>query len=162
MSNITDDDRLNLKRLVSQSECEDNTEGIRKLKHSVLIRNDIRILENLKKTRESSMNDADFLDSCSIQCRFLYDNYTDIFHKIVNNELDLVIMTKLLTVLKLIEDGKVDQHEGSVIVGKILKELYLDSAVKRADAIDKKYESEKVVMVEPTKITWREFRNVHL
>jgi hypothetical protein len=71
-------------------------------------------------------------------------------------------MTKLLTVLKLIEDGKVDQHEGSVIVGKILKELYLDSAVKRADAIDKKYESEKVVMVEPTKITWREFRNVHL
>ena len=159
---ISDEDRLNLKKIVDQSECEDNTDGIRKLKHSALIRDDIRILENLKKTRAPSMNDADFLELCAIQCRFLYDNYTDIFHKIVNNELDLIIMTKLLTVLKLIEDGKVDQHEGSVIVGKILKELYLDSAVKRADAIDKKYDSEKVVMVEPTKISWREFRNVHL
>jgi hypothetical protein len=159
---ITDEDRLNLKKLVDKSDCEDNTDGIRKLRHSGLIRDDVRTLENLKKARGLSMNDADFLDMCASRCRFLYDNYTDIFHKIINNELDLMIMTKFLTVLKLIEDGKVDQHEGSVVVGKILKELYLDSAVKRADAIDKKYESEKVPTVEPTKISWREYRNVHL
>jgi hypothetical protein len=159
---ITDEDRLNLKKIMSQSDCEDNTDTIRKLKHSVLIRNDIRRLENLKKERLNTMNDRDFLELSAIECRFLYDNYTDIFHKIVNNELDLMIMTKLLTVLKLIEDGKVDQHEGSVLVGKILKELYLDSAIKRADNIDKQYESEKAEMVEPTKISWREFRNVHL
>jgi hypothetical protein len=159
---ITDEDRLNLKKIMSQSECEDNTEYIRKIKHSVLIRNDIRTLENLKKERLNSMSDPDFLELAAIECRFLYDNYTDIFHKIINNELDLMIMTKLLTILKLIEDEKVDQHEGSILVGKILKELYLDSAVKRADNIDKQHENEKAKMVEPTKISWREFRNVHL
>ena len=76
----------------------------------------------------------------------------------VKNELDLTIMTKLLTVLKLIEDNKVDQHEGSVMVGKILKELYIDSAVKRAENIDKQYEAEKVPPVESKKITWAQFK----
>jgi hypothetical protein len=40
-------------------------------------------------------------------------------------------------VLEMIEDGKVDQSEGSVIVGKFLKELYVDSALRRADNLDK-------------------------
>jgi hypothetical protein len=31
----------------------------------------------------------------------------------------------------LIEDGMVDQHEGSVAVGKLLKELYVDSMKKQ-------------------------------
>ena len=46
-------------------------------------------------------------------------------------------MTKLLIILKLIEDEKVDQHEGSVMCGKVLKELYIDSATKRMDNLDK-------------------------
>ena len=69
-------------------------------------------------------------------------------------------MTKLLMVLKMIEVGKVDQHEGSVIFGRILKELYLDSAVKHADNLDKKnkgYEVDKHV-VESKPISWKEFK----
>ena len=38
---------------------------------------------------------------------------------------------KLINVLKNIEEGDVDQHEGSVVVGKILKEMYIDSALKQ-------------------------------
>ena len=52
-------------------------------------------------------------------------------------ELDLTIMTKMLVILKLIEDGKVDQHEGSAMFGKVLKELYIDSAIKHGDNLDK-------------------------
>jgi hypothetical protein len=63
----------------------------------------------------------------------------DFFDKVIKDEIDLRIMTRLLIVLKLIEDEKVDQHEGSVMVGKILKERYLDSAVKRADTLDKEH-----------------------
>ena len=33
-------------------------------------------------------------------------------------------------VLKKIEDGEWDQHEASVLVGSILKELYVDSALR--------------------------------
>ena len=69
-------------------------------------------------------------------------------------------MTKLLVILKLIEDGKTDQHEGSVMVGKILKELYIDSAVKRADNIDKEQESQRVEQVEGKKISWTQFKQM--
>jgi hypothetical protein len=53
-------------------------------------------------------------------------------------------MSKLIQILKLIEDGMVDQHEGSVAVGKLLKELYVDSAMKTADNIDKRNNAEPV------------------
>ena len=107
------------------------------------------------------MKSDEFVELCQIECPFLFNNYTDIFNKMVKNELDLTIMTKLLTVLKLIEDNKVDQHEGSVMVGKILKELYIDSATKRADNINKEYESEKIPFIESKKISWKEYKQTH-
>jgi hypothetical protein len=155
MSKLTNDERLNLKKLIDESECENNTDNIRKLKHSVLIRNDVRALERIKK---DYINHDDYIVMCQTKCPFLYNNYTDIFNKVIKNELDLTIMTKLLTVLKLIEDGNVDQHEGSVVFGKILKELYLDSAIKRADNIDKEYEDQKVLPIEGKQISWSEYK----
>ena len=121
MSSLNSTERLNLKKLVSEIECDNNTETIRKLKHSVLIRDDIRKIGELKKTHATTMNTTQLVELCQVECAFLYNNYMDIFSKIMKDELDLTIMTKLLIVLKLIEDGKVDQHEGSVLVGKILK-----------------------------------------
>jgi hypothetical protein len=69
-------------------------------------------------------------------------------------------MTKLLTVLKLIEDEKTDQHEGSVMVGKILKELYVDSAAKRLDNLDKLHENERVEPNAGKAISWREYKKM--
>ena len=146
---------LNLKKLLDQNDWQDNTENIRKIKHSTKIRDDVRFIENLKL---SWNGEGDFIELCREGCPFLYDNYTDIFHKAVKNELDLTIMTKLLTVLKLIEDEKVDQHNGSVMVGKILKELYIDSAMKRIDNLDKENAQESVPKVEPKKLSWHEYK----
>ena len=87
-------------------------------------------------------------------------NYTDIFHKLVNDELDLTIMTKLLTVLKLIEDSKVDQHEGSVMVGKILKELYVDSATKHLSNLDKQHSDEVVEPSVGKPISWSDYKKM--
>ena len=154
------DEKLNLKNLLDNSDCENHTENIRKLKHSVRIRDDIRVLENLKRD-ELALMDLDpqgFLDLCQTKAVFLFNNYTDIFNKIIKNELDLHIMTKLLTVLKIIEDGQVDQHEGSVMVGKILKELYIDSAMRRGENLDKEYASEKVDPIVGKPITWKEYK----
>lgn len=162
MANMNATDRLNLKKLIDETECENNTENIRKLKHSVLIRNDIRKLDKLKtKNQSTQISDPEqFLELCKSECSFLFNNYTDIFNKIIKNELDLTIMTKLLVILKLIEDGKTDQHEGSVMVGKILKELYIDSAVKRADNIDKDQDNQRVEPIEGKKISWTEFKKM--
>uniref|UniRef100_A0A6C0I351 Uncharacterized protein n=1 Tax=viral metagenome TaxID=1070528 RepID=A0A6C0I351_9ZZZZ len=135
---ISTTERLQLNKLLDESNCENNTEHIRKVKHSELIRDDIRRIQTLKKEQGGGGGD-DFENLCKEKCSFLYNNYMDIFNRVLKNEVDLGIMTRFLTVLKLIEDGKVDQHEGSVVVGKILKELYLDSAVKRADQLDQKH-----------------------
>lgn len=156
--NITDDERINLKNLLNRSEdAVDNTENIRKLKHSNLIAQDILKIQKLKSTFQS--ND-ELVVLCIEQCPFLYNKYTDIFNRILKDELDLSIMGKLLSVIQLIEEEKVDQHEGSVIVGKILKELYVDSALKRAGKLDEKYGSneEEPAKIEGKNISWKEFK----
>ena len=159
MSTLNQQERLNLKKLLDESDCENNTEYIRKVKHSTLIRDDVRKLDALRLAN-THISPVDFSELCQRECPFLFNNYTDIFNKMIKNELDLTIMTKLLTILKLIEDNKVDQHEGSVMVGKILKELYIDSAMKRADNLNKEHEGEKVAPVESKNISWKEYRNL--
>ena len=159
-SNISDDERLNLKKLMSEMDYVDNTETIRKIKHSIRIRDNIRRLEDLKREyaniRVSSPEQ--FFNIVIAECSFLYENYADIFRRLMKDEIDIVIMTKLLIVLKLIEDGKLDQQDGSVRVGKLLKELYLDSAVKHADALDKEHEDEKVPINDGREISWNKFK----
>jgi hypothetical protein len=93
----------------------------------------------------------------------MFNNYTDIFNKQLKDELNLGIMIRLIQVLQMIEEGKVDQHEGSVIVGKYLKELYVDSALRRADNLDKQYgegSEDSEPQAEPKKISWKEYKNI--
>ena len=96
-----------------------------------------------------------------VQCSFLYTYYTDIFNKIKKDELDLKILNQFLNVLRLIEDGEIAQHDGCVMVGTILKEMYIDSALKKADKINEKADLEKDNRkVESVKISWDEYKRV--
>ena len=118
MSKITDQERLDLKKLLKESDSQDNTEYIRRVKHSVKIRDDIRVLDRLKKT-ESKLYAEDperFTEVAKRQASFLHENYPDLFKKMIAEELDLAIMSRLLAVLKLIEDGKTDQPHHQVQV----------------------------------------------
>ena len=59
-----------------------------------------------------------------------------------------------------IEDEKIDQHIGAFEVGKLLKEMYIDSALTRAEKIDKKT-GQKMEPSKPNKvkkISWKEFK----
>lgn len=167
MANLNSQDRLNLKNLIKETECEDNTNSIRELKHSVRMRADISKLENLKKTKITLMQTdmTSFQELAKMECAFLYNNYMDIFNKIMKDEIDLHTMSRFLIVLKMIEDGKVDQHEGSAMVGQILKELYLDSAVKHADNLDKAAAdanlSETVAKVDGQQISWNQYKKMN-
>lgn len=160
---MNNNEKLNLKRLIDETQCEDNTDNIRKLKHSVKIRNDVRNIENLKKTNSAlrSLQPDEFKELCQKEASFLFNNYTDIFNKIMKDEIDLLIMTKMLTILKLIEDAKVDQHEGSAMFGKVLKELYIDSAIKHGENLDKQYETETIQKVEGKKISWSQYKKMN-
>jgi hypothetical protein len=157
---MNNEERLNLKKLVSEMDCENNTDNIRRLKHSEKIRDDIRKMELLKLSKKNlyETEPAEFNELCKKECSFLYTNYTDIFNKIIVGELNLDIMAQMLYVLKLIEEEQVDQHEGSAMVGKILKELYIDAAIKRGEKIDKENELSKPKEVEEKKISWNEWK----
>jgi len=160
MSNLSNDERLNLKKMMTEMDYTDNTDNIRRLKHSVKIRDTIRKIEDLKREypdmRKSSPEQ--FFNIVYAECQFLYDNYIDIFTRVMKDELDIMIMSKLLIVMKLIEDGQMDQQDGSVRIGKLLKELYLDSAVRRADTLDAEHADEKEPINDGKKISWVNFK----
>ena len=101
---------------------------------------------------------AKIYNECVNDCNFLFTYYTDIFNKIRKNEIDINILNKFLDVLRKIEDGELDQHEGSFMVGSLLKELYVDSALKKSEKLDELSENK----VEPKKaqvnISWKQFK----
>lgn len=153
-------ERLNLKELLDNSDYVDNTNHIRKVKHSILLRDDIRKMEGLKNSNPSlrKSHPQQFFELCQTECSFLYNNYTDIFNRVLKDEIDLSIMTQLLTILKMIEDEKINQEEGSVMVGKILKELYIDSALKRGNNLDKENEQNATKFIEPKPVSWKQYK----
>ena len=159
MSKLSSQERLDLKKMLSESDAQDNTEHIRKVKHSVNIRNDIRTLDKLK--RDTLLRQGIVTEEMAEKSApFLFANYPDIFKKVLKDELDLEIMSRLLTVLKLIEDGQVDQHEASVHFGKILKELYVDSALKKCKKLDELQEDteDTPLYVQEKPISWKQWQ----
>jgi hypothetical protein len=103
MSKITSQERLDLKKLLKESDAQDNTEYIRRVKHSLRIRDDILVLAQLKQkeTLLYATNEEQFISLAKTKAVFLYENYPDLFKKMIAEELDLDIMRRLLIVLKM-------------------------------------------------------------
>ena len=95
------------------------------------------------------------------KCNWLFTNYTNIYNKLKKDELDLNILGRFINMLKEIEDGETDQHEASVKIGKILKELYIDSAMKNEKNIENKEKNKKPKKFKKpqNKITWKQYKN---
>lgn len=143
--NLNEEDRLLLDKMIKANGSEDNTTKIQALKHSIPMEQDIRTYVQLRLKQEDlrQRNFDLFKTMCQNKCAFLFKNYTHIFNKLVNDELDLNILHKFIGVLREIESGSINQHEGSIKVGTILKELYIDSAIK-SEAKHKKKEQDKL------------------
>jgi hypothetical protein len=162
-------ERLQLDKLIRANDVADNTNSIRELKHSKPIADDVMTLIKIKRDyqRLSKSNPSQFDSICISRCSFLFNNYTDIFNKIKKDEIDLNILFQLIHILKMIEDGKLDQHTGSYEVGKLLKSIYIDSAMKKAEHTNKAHESkhgkDKYSATPPVKkISWAEFKSKNL
>ena len=48
----------------------------------------------------------------------------------------MAILFRSFDVLRDIEDGKIDQHEGAYEFGMLLKKIYVDSALKKAEKLN--------------------------
>ena len=150
-------DRLQLNKIIQNNDVEDMTSEIRKKSHSDNIKNDVLKMIELKKkySRLANTNPEQFTNILEKQCIFLFNNYTDIFNRIKKDELDLSILNQFLIVLKEIEDNKIDQHEGSYKIGQLLKQIYVDSAIKKSNKIDNE---NKEIEIKPVNISWKKYK----
>ncbi len=156
-------EKIDLKKLIgNMDDYEDNTAGIREMKHSASIREDIRKMEELKRTKRGGMTEQAFSELCESECIFLFYKYTDIYKRLLKDEIDLTIMSTALNVLQKIEDGEIDQQEGSVFVGKLFHQIYVDSALRRSENLDKAAADADAETVFPKyegkSISWKEYR----
>lgn len=168
---MDDKSRIQLDKLIKEYNPEDTTSKIRELKHSKQIRDDITRMQQLKQkhSRIHKTSPATFRNICEKQCSFLFSKYTNIFNKLYKNELDLSIMERFIQVLYNIEEGVLDQHEASFKVGQILKELYIDSALRqekndtnrRKDYENKKNKGKGKKTITPKKLSWNEYKMLH-
>lgn len=158
---MDDSQRLHLQKMISANNVEDSTDMIRKLKHSVVLRENVNKLIDLKELYKDE-DDEDVLHiEAMTECNFLFTYYTDIYNKIRKDEIDLKILFDALDVLRDIENGKLDQHEGAFEFGNILKKIYVDSALRKSEKLNTKTgESEKEFKGPQVNISWEEFKRM--
>ena len=134
-NNIMDDNqRLHLQKMIAVNNVEDQTGLIRELKHSHILRDNVNNLVMLK-AKYFDEPEALHLEAMA-ECNFLFTYYTDLYNKIRKDEIDLKILFQFIDVLRKIEDGEMDQHEGSFEVGLLLKKIYVDSALRKAEKLN--------------------------
>jgi len=157
---MDDNQRLQLQNMIKTNNVEDQTSLIRNLKHSQVLRNEINNMIMIKAKYRG--DDQKIAEECMNESNFLFTYYTDIFNKVKKDEIDINLLYKFLDILKKIEDGQLDQHEGSFMVGTILKDIYVDSALKKAEKLDANSEKDKV---EPKKanvnVSWKQFKKMN-
>jgi regulator of sigma D len=166
-------DRIDLKKLMKLGENDyvDNTDGIRRLKHSDLIVADMKKMIALKSEHASmrERNPIEFSALCQSKCSFLYNAYTDIYNRLYKDELDVELMLEALKTLKQIEDGKINQQEGSIIMGKLFYKVFVSNAIKHEEKVNETLDSNDVVdtdvsnnpvhnMNEGIKMSWKDYK----
>ncbi len=147
---------LKLNDMIKEGDCVDNTDTIRQLKHSSLITQNLNSLLRIKKKYkdEHSVVDLKELDEeCLKECRFLFDNYTSIYNKLLRDQIDLKVFYRFLYYLKKIEDGELTFYQASYEIGTLLKSMYVDPIVQ-----DREKEKSQERIIKP--ISWDEFKKM--
>ena len=156
---MDDKQRLQLQNMIKVNNVEDQTEFIRTLKHSQILRNEINNMILIKAKYRG--DDEKISNECMNESNFLFTYYTDIFNKVKKDEIDINLMYKFLDILKKIEDGDLNQHDGSFMVGSILKEIYVDSALKKAEKLYELNEKAPEPKKAEVKISWNQYKKMH-
>ena len=155
---LSENDKAQLRQMIEKNHVVDKTDQIRELKHSANIRKDILALLQLKQDHADLLRtDKEAFEKISVQtCHFLFFHYMELYNMILKESMELVVFDRLLEVLGRIERHEIDQHEGSVLVGTFLKEIYIDGKLAESKRLDDLYPS--IPKVDPQKISWTEFK----
>jgi hypothetical protein len=158
---------LDMDKLMKNADTAGNTQRIRALRHGRKIQAQVRLLQELKVSHKDMalMDPAKYDRMVHSHCDFLWSNYMMIFNRLLRDEIDVDILNRFIETLIQVEDGEMDEFDASVKVGGILKELYLDSAIKRKE---KQEDKDKLLQAaeagkkrRPARdISWSQFKTV--
>tara|TARA_Y100000816_G_C25936381_1_gene488363 strand:+ start:356 stop:826 length:471 start_codon:yes stop_codon:yes gene_type:complete len=152
---MNDLERKQLSQLIRDNDVEDVTEAIRTRKHGPRLKSEIASLYDLVEKAHVESRDIDDYEP-ERACFFMFSNYTDIFNKVKKDIIDRKMLNLFVDKLIMIEKGECDQHEAAVEVGKLLKKMYIDSALKNAKNLE---DNESKETSKPLSITYAEFKN---
>ena len=114
--------RAELSELLEKNQVVDNTEMIRQLKHSGIIKQNVG---NLLRLMQAFPDKGEPLHlAAKDQCSFLYTYYQELYQKIVAEELELSVLFRMLRSLEQIENGDMDQHDAAYSTGQYLLQHY--------------------------------------
>lgn len=158
-THLSQHERIELERMLRENHVEDTTAKIRTLKHSKPIRECLVLIERMKREypRIYQNNYAQFEQM--VQSRggaWLWSNYTNIYNKLMKNQINPQVVFSMVEVLEQIEQGKLDQHEASVVVGKLLKHIFVDGAIHQDGKPGKK--ATKKSRPPPVDISWQQYK----
>ena len=132
---LDDETRLNFDKMLKESGASDNTSKIRKLKHSKKIKEQVTNMVEIK-TKYKRLGKKSVDKMIETKCNWLFTNYTNIYNKLKKDELDINILGRFIVMLEEIEKGETHQHEATIKIGKILKELYIYSEMRNEKHIE--------------------------
>ena len=78
------DERLNLAKMINVNNVKDQTDNIKKLKHSSLLLRDVNHMCEIKR-KYSRLSKETISDMCFSQCSFLSSQYMDIYNKLLKD-----------------------------------------------------------------------------
>jgi hypothetical protein len=151
---LSDHDRHQLRKMVEAHNVDDNTEKIRSNQHSGEIRRCIRYITDTKE-KHPEFTKQQLEEEVLKEAGFLFFHYFEIYNLVLKQP-DLQVLEQLLDVLGKIENGECDQHEGSFLVGKLLKDLYIDDVLRRTSEREKESIKPEPLPVED--ISWSQFK----
>ncbi len=153
---MNEDERKYLHKYMTENKVEDTTEKIRATKQSDKLKNDVVKLLSL---RRNIRNTDRFRQQCERQCFYLKTHQKKLYEKLLENQNKetLAIVDKMLTILTNIENGKIDQNEGSYEFGKLCKEIYVDPKINNVDD-NKSLNDERKI----ENISWKQFKELKM
>jgi len=158
-------EKIQLQNMITENNVVDQTQNIRNLKHSQDIKRDViklRVFHEKNKEMKKYQRNV-FDETLQNECSFLYNNYNDIFNKLNDETIDISLLLEFVNVLAKIENSQVDQHTASYEIGKLLKTIYIDSALKQNGQMDENnIELGGPVPVKtPVNINWKQYKKMH-
>ena len=157
---LSDNDKYQMKIMSEKNNVVDQTDKIRELKHSAEIRTCIIALLRLKNDHAELLktNKPEFEKLALAECGFLFHNYMELYNIMLKGDMTPDVLFNLLDVLEQIELGKCNQYEGSVKVGSLLKEIYIDHKLAETARLDEKYA--KTPKQTGKNINWAEYKSL--